>query len=346
MLGLRGSGRCAARGRDRCALQDVQDDLLRGAAVELGLCRRQQPVGEHRHRERLDVVGQRVVAPAQGGRGLGRPQQVEGRAGRGPESELRVVPGRPDQLHRVPPHRLGHVHRAHRVDQLHDLVGVRHRLEVVQRREAAVHVEHLELGLRAGVADRHPGHEAVPLGFGQRIGALHLHRVLGGHHHEGVGEFVRPAVDRDLPLLHRLQQCGLRLGRGAVDLVADHDLGEDRARLELEVTPLLVEDRHTGDVRGQQVRRELDTPHRAVDRPRQRLGQHGLADSGHVLDEKVPLRQQYGQRKPYDLGLALDHTLDRPAHPLRRGRQIREARSIVIGRHPALLVPLCTTGGT
>ncbi len=202
-----------------------------------------------------------------------------------------------------------------------------------------MHVEHLQLGLGAGIADRHPGHEPVALGLGQGIRALHLDRVLRGHDHERVGQLVGVAVDGDLTLLHRLQERGLGLGRSAVDLVADHDLGEDRARFELEVAALLIEDGHTGDVRGQQIRCELDAPHRAVDRPGQRLGQHGLAHPGHVLDQQMALREQHGQREAYDLGLALDHTLHRPAHPLHCGGQICEARSIVIGRHPALLGP-------
>jgi hypothetical protein len=86
-------------------------------------------------------------------------------------------------------------------------------------------------------------------------------------------------------LLHALQQGRLRLRRGTVDLVADHDVGEDRPRLELELPGLLVVGAHTGDVAGQQVGGELHATHRAVDGPRQRLGKHGLADSGHVLDE-------------------------------------------------------------
>ena len=37
------------------------------------------------------------------------------------------------------------------------------------------------------------------------------------------------AVDRDLLLLHRLQKRGLRLGRSAIDLVGEDDLGEQRS---------------------------------------------------------------------------------------------------------------------
>ena len=65
-------------------------------------------------------------------------------------------------------------------------------------------------------------------------------------------------VDRDLALLHAFEQRRLRLGGGAVDLVAQHDVGEDRAGPELEVALLLVEDVDAGDVGGQQVGRELD----------------------------------------------------------------------------------------
>lgn len=203
-----------------------------------------------------------------------------------------------------------------------------------------MHVEHAQLGVGGGVADGDAGHEAVPLRLREGVGALHLDRVLGGDHHERARQRVTVAVHGDLALLHRLQQRRLGLGGGAVDLVADDDLREDRPGLELELGLLLVVDAHAGDVRGQQVRGELDAADRAVHRSRQCLGQHRLADPGHVLDEEVALGQQDGQREPYDLRLALDHPLDRPAHPFRCGGQICEARSPVIGRHPALLGPL------
>ena len=76
--------------------------------------------------------------------------------------------------------------------------------------------------------------EAIELRFGQRIGALHLERVLRGQHEERLLEGMRRAPDRDAMLLHRLEQRALRLGRGAVDLVGEHDVGEDRALAELE----------------------------------------------------------------------------------------------------------------
>ena len=81
-----------------------------------------------------------------------------------------------------------------------------------------------------GVVDQDIEHEAVELGLGQRIGPFLLDRVLGRQHEERVGQPVALAADGDLPLLHRLEQGRLGLGRRAVDLVGQDDVGEDRAR--------------------------------------------------------------------------------------------------------------------
>src|SRR6185437_7773452 len=107
-----------------------------------------------------------------------------------------------------------------------------------------------------------------------------------------------------------LQQRGLGLRRGPVDLVADDDVREDRPRLELEVAPFLVVGADPGDVARQQVGGELDPPHRAVDGPRERLGEHGLAYARHVLDEQVALGEQDDQREPDRLGLPVDDRFD------------------------------------
>ena len=180
----------------------------------------------------------------------------------------------------------------------------------VQRVDRAVAAEHGELGPRVRVAHRDPGGEPVALRLGQRVRALHLDRVLGRDHHERRLQLVRGAVDRDLPLLHALQQGGLGLRRGPVDLVADHQVGEHRARLELEVALFLVVDADPGHVAGQQVGGELDAPDRAVDAARERLRQLRLADAGHVLDQEVAFGEQDGECQPYRRALALDDLLD------------------------------------
>ena len=87
------------------------------------------------------------------------------------------------------------------------------------------------------VADRDRQREPVELPLGQRIRAVLLDRVLGRDHEERRGQRVRHALDRHLPLLHRLQQRRLRPRRRAVDLVDQHDVGEDRAGHEPELVP-------------------------------------------------------------------------------------------------------------
>ena len=199
--------------------------------------------------------------------------------------------------------------------------------EVLERRHPAVQVEHVELGAGRRVADRDAGHEAVALGLGERVGALHLDRVLGRHDHERARQRVGRAVDGDLGLLHRLEQRALGLGGGAVDLVADDDVGEDGPRAELEVAHVLVEHRDAGDVARQQVGGELHAPHRAVDGPGQRLGEQGLADPRDVLDEEVPLGEQHGDRGAHDRLLALDDRVHRRGERRRHLEHLVERRT-------------------
>ena len=86
----------------------------------------------------------------------------------------------------------------------------------------------------ARVADDDLHHEPVDLGLGQRVGALGLDRVLGRHDEERARDGVALAADRDLALLHDLEQRGLDLGRRAVDLVGEQEVAEHRAELGVE----------------------------------------------------------------------------------------------------------------
>jgi hypothetical protein len=90
----------------------------------------------------------------------------------------------------------------------------------------------MRLSSACGIGDQDLHQEAVELRFGQRIGAFHLDGVLGGHHQERPVELVRGGAAGDGALLHGFEQRRLRLGRGAVDLVGQHQVGEDRALLE------------------------------------------------------------------------------------------------------------------
>ena len=68
--------------------------------------------------------------------------------------------------------------------------------------------------------------EPVELRLGQGIGPLHLERVLRREDEERRVELVALPRDRDLVLLHRLEQRRLGLGRGAVDLVGETRLAK------------------------------------------------------------------------------------------------------------------------
>ena len=75
----------------------------------------------------------------------------------------------------------------------------------------------------------HFEHEAVELGFGQRIGALLLDRVLGGQHQERSGSAKVSSPRVTWRSCMASSKRGLDLGRGAVDLVGQDQVAEDRA---------------------------------------------------------------------------------------------------------------------
>ena len=75
----------------------------------------------------------------------------------------------------------------------------------------------------------------------------------GCDHEEGTGHGHGLTFDGELALLHGLEQGCLGTRRGAVDLVGEHELGQQGAGAKLELARLLVVDVDAGDVRGQQV---------------------------------------------------------------------------------------------
>ena len=123
------------------------------------------------------------------------------------------------------------------------------------------------------------------------------------------------ALDGDLGLGHRLQQGRLGARRGAVDLVRQHHVGEDRPGQELESGVALVEDAGAGDVGRQQVGGALDAPELAADGRGQGSGEHGLAGAGQVLEEHVAAAHQGRGRQPDAAPLAHDHLVDARLQP-------------------------------
>ncbi|KFF32555.1 hypothetical protein G039_0333980 [Pseudomonas aeruginosa VRFPA01] len=178
---------------------------------------------------------------------------------------------------------------------------------VLQQRPQAGYVEHVAArraghlahqGLLLGfgrVVDAQLEHEAVEFGFRQRVGALLLDRVLRRQHHERLRHRQGAAFQGHLALLHHFQQGGLGLGRGAVDLVGQQQVGEHRALAQLELLAGEVVHGVTGDVAGHQVGGELDTREAAVEATRQGAHQEGLAEPRDAFHQHVAAGEQRGE---------------------------------------------------
>jgi hypothetical protein len=149
---------------------------------------------------------------------------------------------------------------------------------------AAQGLEDLLLVGEGRIAQTKAHQKAIELRLGQGEGALVLDGVLGGEHEERAGQQARLAFDRNLVFAHALQQGGLGTGRGAVNLIRQQHVAEGRAGAEVKLLRLLIEDGHADHVVGQQIWGELDALEATANGPRQGLGEHRLADAGHVLN--------------------------------------------------------------
>ena len=157
----------------------------------------------------------------------------------GPGVDLGVGPGGVDQLDRV----VGAGDRltvtASRVE-LGAAARWRHRprpsSSISSRSPLEPTADDLHIVVCARVPERRLEQEAVDLGLGQGERALELDRVLGGQHHERLGQRMGHPVHGDLTFLHGLQQSGLGLRWGPVDLVAEYHIVEHRPGSEVEAT--------------------------------------------------------------------------------------------------------------
>ena len=174
-----------------------------------------------------------------------------------------------------------------RVDELAQHVDVRRRDAPLDRRLVHPHLQHLDFFARARIADAQHHREAVQLRLGQRVDAFLLDRVLRRQHPERIVEREGGVGERDLPLLHRLEQRALRLRRRAVDLVGEQDVREDRPLLDAEGRRLRVVDARAEDVGRQQVGRELHALELRRDRLRQGRRRQRLGDAGDALEQQV-----------------------------------------------------------
>ena len=161
-----------------------------------------------------------------------------------------------------------------------------------------------------------------------------LDRVLRRQHEERIRQRPRLAERRHAPFLHRLEQRRLRLGRGAVDLVGQQQVGEDRAGVkdELLAAVALLEDVAAGDVGRQQIGRELDAAEVERQQPRQRLDELGLAEGRKPFEQHVPPSEERGDDLVDRLLLAEDHAAQLIDEP----RDLRLAVGDTVGRKDGL----------
>ena len=282
------------------------------------------------------VLRQGVVAAAHEGERARAFDQADGRARAGAEGQVLANVGevvaigparRAHQLDRVLHQRRIDVDLAAFLLQLAELAHARDRRH--RHRRAGDALGDHELLFLARVVDQHLHHEAVDLRFGQRIGALGLDRVLRRHDEERLGHLVGLAGDRHLALLHHLEQRALHLGRRAIDLVGEQQVGEDRAERGRELAGARIVDARADQVGRHQVGRELDPLEGAAQRLRQRLDGQRLGQPRHAFDQQVALRQHRDHDALEEVVLADDDALDLVEHALhQRCRFARNGRGV------------------
>ena len=269
-----------------------------------------QAVGQHRHGQGFHIVGDYIVPALDGGQCLAAAHQSQHRPGRGSQPDLHRVSRRLTNGSDV-----GQdvVADGAPLAQLHGLQDFLPGGNAGDGLQGGGHHKPLQQGhclLALGVAQGKAHEETVQLGLRQGEGSLALHRVFRGDDQKGCLQGIGHATFGDLPLLHALQQRGLGPGSGAVDLIGQENVGKSGAGEEGKFPVFLVVDPHTDDVRGQQVRGELDPGEFAVQAGSQSLGKGGLAGAGHILQQHMTAGQKGAEDQPDLLLLADDHLVD------------------------------------
>ncbi len=120
--------------------------------------------------------------------------------------------------------------------------------------------------------------------------------------------YVRPG-GRDVVLLHGFEQRGLRFRRRPVDFVGEDDLCEDRPFHEPQrsVSALLVQYLGSRDIRGHQIRRELNALERQIQYLGDGLDEERLGEAGHAGDQAMPTGEERHQDLVDDGILSDDH---------------------------------------
>ncbi len=168
------------------------------------------------------------------------------------------------------------------------------------------------------VIDENLEHETVNLGLRKRIGSLLLHRVLGSHHKERLGKGIGIFTESHLMLLHCLEQGRLHFGRGAVDFVGKHEVGENRAFVNFELFVFLTIDKGTCNICRKQVRSELDAGEIRVHRLGKSADCQCFGKTGHTFEENMSSTQKGNLQILHKLFLPYDNL------PHLKGKQVHK----------------------
>ncbi|MNQ61499.1 hypothetical protein D3C85_758140 [compost metagenome] len=131
-----------------------------------------------------------------------------------------------------------------------------------------------------------------------------------------------------MPFLHGFEQRSLGFRRGAVDLVGQQQIGEQRPLAQFELLGLQVVHRMSGNVAGHQVGGELDAREFATEAARQRPHQQGLAQSRHTFEQHMATGNQCRKHIVDDRVLADHGFLQFAAYRL---RQLAGALALLLG---------------
>ena len=91
--------------------------------------------------------------------------------------------------------------------------------------------------------------------------------------------------------------------RGSIDFVSENDVGKEWTFLELESRGVFVKNRDSQNISREEIGCELDAGEGAIDGSCDRCREHRLADTGDVLDECVPSREQTDQEALHSFGI-------------------------------------------
>ena len=160
------------------------------------------------------------------------------------------------------------------------------------------------------MVDHDVEHEAIELRLGQRVRALQLDRVLRREDVERLLQLIRASLDRDAVLLHRFEERRLGFRRRAVDLIGEHDVREDRPWRKHHLAParrrIFLDEICSGNVRGHQVRRELNPRELQVEHARERVNEERFGEPWHADDEAVAADEERQQHLGDDVLLPDD----------------------------------------